>query len=155
LGDEARMPVQNLKLVGNCCVALCQHHPRDLLKEWLAQLPQWDREPRLTLWLRDIAGGPDTTYGREVSRLLPVAMVARALSPGCRYRYVIMLEGAENTGKSTLVRTLASPEWFYECTGGLEGKEAYMAIQGKWVAELPELHAMTKTEENRFKGFIT
>ena len=50
LGDDARMPVQNLKLVGRCCVALCQHHPRDLLQEWLAQLPQWDRAHSTHIW---------------------------------------------------------------------------------------------------------
>lgn len=155
LSGTARMVVTNLKLIGECCSALCQAQPRDLLREWLEELPPWDQHERLLYWLQDTAEAPGTTYCREVSRLLPVSMVARALHPGCRYRYVVMLEGQECTGKSTLVRTLVTPEWLYECSDNIEGKDAYIGIQGKWVAELPELHAMSKTAENRFKGFIT
>jgi predicted P-loop ATPase len=155
LGDVKRMSVYNLKLVGSCVESVCQKHPKDLLREWIDALPAWDGQERLLTWLHECAGTPKTAYTQEVSRLIPVSMMARALDPGCVYRYVVMLEGEERTGKSSLVRTLATREWLYECGQMLEGKESYMIIQGHWVAELPELHAMKKTDEPRFKGFIS
>jgi Virulence-associated protein E len=157
LGEEARMVVTNRKLVGDVVVDLCKAHPRDLLQEWFAGLQPWTQPetPLLDVWLVELAGAPDTTYGRDISRLLLVSMVARALSPGCQYRSVVLLEGPENTGKSKLVRALAGPEWSYECIIGLEGKEAYMAIQGAWLVELPELNAMNRTQESHFKGLVS
>lgn len=155
LGEQARMVVTQTKQVGSVVVALCQARSRDLLQEWLLALPPWDGISRLTRWIHELAGGENELCDQEIARLLPVSMVARALDPGCQYRYVVLLEGPENTGKSKLVRTLASPEWCYECVIGLEGKEAYMALQGAWLVELPELNAMTRTEESHFKGFVT
>jgi putative DNA primase/helicase len=157
LGEDARMVVTNRKLVGDVVVDLCKARPRDLLKEWLESLPPFEGPdtPLLDRWLIELAGAPDTPYGRDLSRLLLVSMVARAYEPGCQYRYVVLLEGPENTGKSKLVRVLAGPEWSYECIIGLEGKEAYMAIQGAWLVELPELNAMSRTEESHFKGLVS
>jgi putative DNA primase/helicase len=82
-------------------------------------------------------------------------MVARAMEPGCLYRYVVILEGPEETGKSTLVRALAGDGWYVELSMGLETKEAHMMLQGAWVAELPELDSLSRTEETRLKAFIT
>ena len=130
LGSQARMAVTNLKLVGHCCVEACKKRPRDLLQEWFAGLSPWDEVPRLETWLTDIAGSPATAAVRDVSRLLLVSMVARAFNPGCQYRYVVLLEGEEDTGKSSLVRALAGPEWLFECSHALEGKEAYILMQG-------------------------
>jgi predicted P-loop ATPase len=102
-----------------------------------------------------VAGVEKDAYGIDISRLLPVSMVARALNPGCQYRYVVILEGQEDTGKSKLVRTLASPEWYVELTKGLDNKEAHMLLQGAWVAEFAELDSLSRSEETRLKAFIT
>jgi hypothetical protein len=155
LGVNMKMPVRSLRLVERCLFAVCEQTPRDLLREWLDALPPWDGIERLTAWLSDVAGVEPDAYGMDISRLLPVSMVARALDPGCQYRYVIILEGSEDAGKSKLVRTLASPEWYVELTKGLDNKEAHMMLQGAWVAEFSELDSLSRTEETKLKAFIT
>jgi hypothetical protein len=155
LGTAMRMPIRSLRLLERCILQVCLHSPRDLLREWLHSLPRWDGIERLNTWLSDVAGTPCDAYGMDISRLLPVSMVARALDPGCQYRYVIILEGAEDAGKSKLVRTLASPAWYVELTKGLDSKEAHMILQGAWVAEFAELDSLSRTEETKLKAFIT
>lgn len=155
LCTEMAMGVSNSKLIRDCIVRQCQKAPKDLLQTWIHQLPAWDKIERLDMWLGDVADMPVREYEMAVSRLLPVSMIARALSPGCLYRYVVILEGAENTGKSTLVRALAGEEWYVELSGGLESKEAHMLLQGAWVAEMAELDSLSRTEETRLKAFIT
>jgi hypothetical protein len=150
-----QIPIRTLRLVQAALVQHCRATPRDVLQEWLHALPPWDRVPRLTEWLSDHAGAPKTAYGMDVSRLLPVSMVARALNPGCQYRNVIILEGPEDLGKSKLVKALAGPPWYRELSHGLEGKEAHMILQGVWLAELAELSSLSKTEDARLKSFIT
>ena len=102
LGDDMRMSCSNLALVQRCVVAQCQATPRDLLQEWLDGLPDWDTTTRLTTWLPQCAGTESGPYGAYVSAIVPVSMVARAFDPGCIHRHVVILEGAEESRKSTL-----------------------------------------------------
>jgi predicted P-loop ATPase len=152
---QVKIPIRSKSLVADALRYLCREKPRDLLREWLENLPSWDEIPRLDTWLQTYAHAPDNAYGRDVSRLLPTGMVARASDPGCQFRNVPILEGPENAGKTKLVRELATPEWYREVSHGLEGKEAHMRIKRAWVAELAELASLTKTEESRLKSFFT
>lgn len=154
-GGAERLPITSPRLLEQCVIARCKKYPRDLLQMWLHALPPWDQKQRLTSWLTDIAGAPQKPYTADVSQVLIVSMVARALMPGCHYRYVVIFEGAEEIGKSSLVRELAGPEWYVELSIGLETKEAHMMLQGTWVAELAELDSLSRTEDTRLKAFIT
>jgi putative DNA primase/helicase len=154
LGQQARIPIRSLRLVERCITAVCQQTARDPIVEWLDALPPWDGIERLESWLEDVAEAPGSAYGRAVSRLIPVSMVARAKAPGCLYRYVVILEGPEESGKSSLVRALGQ-RWYANMSMMLESKESHMAIQGVWVAELTELDSLTRSEENRIKSFLT
>jgi hypothetical protein len=151
----AEIPIRNLRLVQAALVYLCRQKPRDLLTEWLDTLPPWDKTERLTMWLHDYAHIDLDAYGMDVSRIIPVSMVARARTPGCQFRNVPIFEGDEECGKSKLVKALAGEGWYRELSHGLEGKEAHIILQGVWMAELAELSTMGKTEENRLKSFIT
>jgi putative DNA primase/helicase len=149
------MRIRSKHLIPTALAYLCHQRPRDLLREWLESLPPWDGMPRLHTWLPTYAHAPNDAYGGDVSRLLVVSPVARARDPGCQYRYVVILEGPENAGKTKLVRALATPEWYRELSHGLDGKEAHMRIKRAWIAELAELASLTKTEEARLKSFFT
>jgi len=149
------IPIRNLRLVQAALVQQCRSYPRDVLQEWLAALPHWDHISRLTEWLCEHAGAPKTAYGMDISRLLPVSMIARAENPGCQYRNVVILEGREDLGKSKLVKVLSGPSWYRELSHGLEGKESHMILAGVWLAELAELASLSKTEDARLKSFIT
>jgi putative DNA primase/helicase len=149
------MPVRSKHLVPTALTYLCHQQPRDLLREWIDQLPPWDKTPRLKTWLATYAHTSDDAYGQDVSRLLIEGPVVRALQPGCQYRYVVILEGPEDAGKTKLVRALATPAWYRELSHGLEGKEAHMRIKRAWIAELAELSSFSKTEEARLKSFFT
>jgi Virulence-associated protein E-like domain/Bifunctional DNA primase/polymerase, N-terminal/Primase C terminal 1 (PriCT-1) len=150
-----RMPIRNLKLVMQALRSRCMEHKRDVLQDWLGTLPPWDGEPRLTEWLCDHASVPKTAYTMAVARLLPVSMVARALQPGIQCRSVVIFEGAQDIGKSKLIKTLAGEAWYREVSGTLEGKEAHMLMKGAWVVELSEMDVLLRTEESRVKSFIT
>jgi Virulence-associated protein E len=149
------MPIRSKHLVATALTYLCHQCERDLLREWLEQLPAWDGTRRLASWLTTYAHAEAGAYAADISRLVPVSMVARALDPGCQYRFVVILEGPENAGKTKLVRALATPAWYRELSHGLDGKEAHMRLKRAWVAELAELSSLSKTEEARLKSFFT
>ena len=155
VADTCDIHLASTALMEKCLIATCHQHPTDLLQEWLKALPAWDSVPRLDDWLSDVADVTKDPYGMAVSRIIPLSMVARALNPGCLYRFVVILEGPEGSGKTSLVRALPGEEWYTELTKGLDNKEVFMLIQGAWVAEMAELDSLNRTEIARLKAFVT
>lgn len=154
MGREERISVRSPGLIEKAFRAVCQASPRDLIQEWLAAVPSWDGEPRLTEWFSDLAGAPKSAYGMDVSRLIFVSLVARGLCPGCRYRWVVIMEGPEETGKTSLLQAIGGP-WYGTLSVNLDSKEAHMMLKGAWLAELSELDSLRKSDEARIKSFIS
>jgi hypothetical protein len=155
--------VTNIALVGRAMDYVCRQQPRDLLQEWVAQLPTVEVTALLTTWLRTYAhvseAIPDA-YVEDVSRIGPVGVIARIVRPGCQFRYVIVLEGDEDAGKSELVKALAGEDeygnsWYVPLSAHLENKEAHMMLDGALLAELADLSSYTKTDESRMKALVT
>jgi putative DNA primase/helicase len=104
----------------------------------------WDRRPRVDRWLIDYCGAEDTPYVRAVGRKVLVAAVRRARQPGCKFDYMMVMEGPQGAGKSTALQILAGGQEnfsdariFGARTGG--EKEHQEQIGGVWVYEIAEL----------------
>ncbi|KQZ19466.1 hypothetical protein ASD50_08335 [Mesorhizobium sp. Root552] len=115
----------------------------------------WDGSRRLDTWLVDYCGAEDTAYTRAVGRRWMLSAVARALKPGCKADYCMILEGEQGIGKSTLLRRLASSEWFHDGLRDMTSKDASMALRGRWIVELPELSAMRRSDVEAVKAFLS
>ncbi len=115
----------------------------------------WDGKPRLDI-LFDLyfgAEGPDD-YLKAVSRGFAIGAVARVMQPGAKVDTVPVLEGPQGSGKSTAVRVLGEP-WNSENLPPLGDKEAALALQGVWIAEISELAAMRRSEIEQVKAFLS
>lgn len=135
-------------------VALCAHkHTINEVKEFLTSL-KWDGVKRLDTVIIDYLGATDTPFVRAASRKSIVAMIARAMMPGCKYDYMPILAGPQGLGKSTFLSILGQ-RWYSDSLQTFEGKEASEMIQGVWLNEVGELTGMTKSEANAVKQFLS
>lgn len=129
-----------------------QFHP---VRDYLSALV-WDGEPRLDTLFIDYLGVSDSEYSRAVTRLALVGAVTRVMAPGCKFDYMPVLVGAQGRQKSTMIRKLAvNDDWFTDSLITFDGKPAFEAINGKWLAEVPEMHAFDKATMNQAKAFIS
>lgn len=128
-------------------------HAQDPVRSYLESL-QWDGTPRLDTVFVDYLGAADTPYTRAVTRKALCAAVARAMQPGVKFDNMVILNGAQGIGKSTLLRTLGKG-WFSDSLKTFEGKEACELIQGVWLIEIAELEAMARSEVGRIKQFLS
>lgn len=115
---------------------------------------EWDGKERLDTLLIDYLGAEDTEYVREVTRKTLTAAVARIYTPGIKFDQMLTMIGPQGMGKSTLFNILAG-EWFSDSLTAVSGKEAYEALDGVWIMEIPELGAMKKAEREQIKMYLS
>jgi predicted P-loop ATPase len=85
-----------------------------------------------------------------------LAAVRRVRQPGCKFDFILVLEGPQGVGKSTLLRILAGDENFSDNEIlGYQKREQQEAVQGIWIYELAELDGMSKSEVTRVKLFAS
>jgi len=127
-------------------------HP---IREYLKKLV-WDGKPRLDTLFIDYLGVADSEYARAVTRKALVGAVARVMSPGCQFDYMLVFVGKQGRGKSSIIHKLAvKDDWFTDSLVTFEGSKAFEAVTGKWLIEVPEMHAFDRSTMNQAKAFIT
>jgi len=126
-------------------------HP---VREYLNKL-EWDGVHRLSTWLNQAFKSTDNEkYLSIVGPKVLVGAVARVMQPGCKMDNVMILEGEQGKGKSSVIRALFG-EWFTDAPLPIGDKDAYMVIQGKWGLEIAELDAFHKAEVTALKHFFS
>lgn len=125
-------------------------HP---VKEYLNNLV-WDRTPRLDSWLSDFLGVEDSAYSRAVGRKVLCAAVMRAFHPGIKFDHVLVLEGRQDLGKSTVVEILGGP-FASDAPVDPHSRDTVDHMQGRWFIEIAEMEVLRKTDEDALKAFIT
>ena len=115
------------------------HDINESVIDYLSSLV-WDSTPRLDRWLINCAGAADTPQVREASRKTLIAAVRRTRHPGCRLDQVLILEGPQGCGKSSLLRVLAIREAWFTDEFPLNPRGLVEATEGKWIVELTSLH---------------
>ena len=129
------------------------YHP---IREFIESLPEWDKVPRVDTLLMDYLGAGDTAYVRAVTRKTLCAAISRVLRPGCKFDSMLVLNGPQGVGKSTLIAKLAG-EWFSDSLnlGDTKDKTAAEKLQGYWILEIGELAGLKKAEVETLRSFLS
>jgi predicted P-loop ATPase len=139
-----------------------RHHYHPARERIEAQRGKWDGEKRLGMWLAHccrkegqfVSDDPLGKYLARVGTWLVMAICQRVLQPGCKFDYMLILEGPQGMGKSTLCRHLGM-DWFADTGLVLGDKDSYQNLQGILVYEWGELDSLTRAEVTKVKQFIS
>lgn len=129
------------------------YHP---IWEFFETLPDWDGVERADTLLIDYLGAEDTPYVRAVTRKELCAAYCRVYHPGIKFDSMIVLNGAQGIGKSTLIAKLGG-EWYSDSLNlsDMNDKTAAEKLQGYWIMEIGELAGMRKADLDKVKAFIS
>lgn len=129
------------------------YHP---IRSFIDQLPQWDGIERVDTLLIDYLGAEDSPYVRAVTRKTLCAAIKRVLVPGSKFDSMLVLNGPQGVGKSTLIAKLAG-EWFSDSLNLSDTKDKTAAekLQGYWILEIGELAGLRKAEVETLRSFLT
>lgn len=134
-------------------------HP---IRDWLQGLKH-DGRPRLDRWLVHVLGLDEARlkpaklrYLQLVGRYMLLGLVARVLSPGCKFDYTPVLEGKGGLGKSTLIKALVGTQYFSDTHFEIgSGKDPYEQLAGIWGYELSEMTALRRADSEQAKQFLS
>ena len=129
------------------------YHP---IREFFEMLPDWDGVERADTLLIDYLGAEDTPYVRAVTRKELCAAYCRVYHPGIKFDSMIVLNGDQGIGKSTLIAKLGG-EWYSDSLNlsDMNDKTAAEKLQGYWIMEIGELAGMRKADLDKVKAFIS
>ena len=128
------------------------YHP---IREMFESLPPWDKVRRAETVLIDYLGAEDNRYVRAVTRKSLCAAYMRVHYPGIKFDNMIVLNGAQGIGKSTLISSLGG-EWFSDslALSDMNDKTAAEKLQGYWILEIGELAGMRKADIDKVKAYF-
>ena len=128
------------------------YHP---LKDYLTSL-KWDGVNRLDTWIIDYLGVEDNSYSRDVGRKILCGAVKRAFCPGCKFDYMLILEGEQGIGKSTLIENLTG-QWYIDTDLSVSEnrKDLVDTLSSGWIVEVGDLAGFNKSDVEMLRAFLT
>ena len=129
-------------------------HP---VRDYLDELPKWDGVKRVEEILIRCLEADDTPYVRAVTRKTFAAAVARIYHPGIKFDSVLVFDGVQGIGKSTLFKDLVGEEFYSETLSltDMNDKSGAEKLQGFWIIEIAELAGMKKADIEKVKAFLS
>lgn len=141
-------------MVWDALVMVAKENTIDSAADYLKSL-KWDGTNRLETWLHDTYGTQNDVYHRAVGSNWLKGMVKRLVEPGCKFDYVLVLEGKQDLKKSMSLNVLVGREWYVETTMSTDSKDFFMQFLGKALIEFSEGETLSRTETKRMKAIIT
>ncbi len=130
----------------------CFHPIRDYLKTLT-----WDGTQRLSSLFGAYFITPEKKPLYEAaSRCFGIGAVARVYQPGAKLDTYPVLEGKQGIYKSSGIAALVPhKDWFSDTRIDLNNKDAYIALNGKWIYEVAELDSFRGVGSTRLKSFVS
>ena len=157
--------------VGYAIQAAAEENPYSSAQAALDRLPAWDEIDRIPRFFREVCGAQvaeegmseeqihnRALYFEAVARCFFISMAARILRPGCKVDTTVILEGAQGTRKSSLLRILAFDQdrWFSDSMADdLANKDARVHLRGKLIIELAEMSQLRSSKVESLKKFLS
>ena len=133
--------------------------PVDPFANWLHALPAWDRRPRCDYWLNVFQPADDTEPEvlQFVSRLIPMAVVKRALEPGCGADIMPVLVGPQGIGKSRCLKALMPvADWFSDSLSLHDELKVWVEKSlGPVLIEVAEMAGASRQETAKLKSILS
>lgn len=141
------------EMIYDAMIKVAKENAMDSAKDYVSSL-KWDKEARLDFWLSKTFGVEADEYHKAVASNWIKGLVKRIIDPGCKFDYVLVLEGEQGSKKSMSLSVLGR-DWHVETTMSTESKDFFMQFQGKAIIEFSEGETLSRTEVKRMKAIIT
>lgn len=116
---------------------------------------KWDGKKRIERIFIDLLDADDTELTRELTKKWMIAAVKRTLHPGCKFDNMIVLQGGQGIGKSTICEKLSMGFCNTVSLGEIGNKDLIDKLNKTWIAIIDEMDTFNKREMSTVKTFLS
>lgn len=127
---------------------------KNLVQDYLRSCV-WDGTPRLNSMLATFFGADQNEVNTLIGPKWMISAVARAMRPGCKADYMLILQGEQGMKKSMALEVLFGAAWTNSTHIQIDTKDAVSALRGKWLRVFEECDSLSKKDAPIVKAFIT
>lgn len=150
------LPSIKLEQVVQAFKTLGDRMPFDPFKAELEGLPAWDGTARVEEFPFRYLGAELQGITAAWAKHFFMQLLARTYQPGCKADEVLVLLGAQRTGKSTALRAIVGDPYFTDAlTFGDKPQEIVEKTHGTALAEIAELQGLSGRGADKNKAMIS
>ena len=116
---------------------------------------EWDGQSRIEELFIDLLEADDTRLNRYMTKTWFVAAVKRIFEPGCKFDNMIVLQGEQGIGKSSICDLISLKYSNNISLNEIGNKDLINKLNRTWIAVVDELDSFNKKEMSNIKTFIS
>ncbi len=116
---------------------------------------EWDGEKRVERLFIDLLDADDTELNRYMTKIWFIAAVKRIFEPGCKFDNMIVLQGEQGIGKSSICDLISLNFSNNVSLNEIGHKDLINKLNRTWIAVVDELDSFNKKEMSNIKTFIS
>lgn len=116
---------------------------------------EWDGQSRIESLFIDLLEADDTELNRYMTKTWFIAAVKRIFEPGCKFDNMIVLQGAQGIGKSSICELISKNFSNNISLNEIGNKDLINKLNRTWIAVVDELDSFNKKEMSNIKTFIS
>lgn len=149
---ERYVGIRSDSTIAHAINIVANKHSYNPVKCYLDNLT-WDGQKRIEKLFVDLLEADDTELVRTMTKLWFIAAVRRIYEPGCKFDNMIILQGVQGVGKTSLC-TLLSRDYSKQISM-LGEKDTVMGLNMSWIVLIDELNSFNKKEMSEIKDFLS
>ena len=115
----------------------------------------WDGKKRIESLFIDLLDADDTELNRVMTEKWMIAAIKRTLDPGCKFDNMIVLQGSQGIGKSTICERLAKGFFSTISLDEIENKDIIDKMNKTWIGIIDEMDNFNRKEMSKVKTFLS
>lgn len=115
----------------------------------------WDGKKRIETLFIDLLEADDTELTRVMTEKWMIAAVKRTLEPGCKFDNMIVLQGPQGIGKSSICERLAKGFFSTISLDEIDNKDIIDKMNKTWIGIIDEMDNFNRKEMSKVKTFLS
>lgn len=115
----------------------------------------WDGKKRIESLFIDLLDADDTELNRVMTEKWMIAAIKRTLEPGCKFDNMIVLQGSQGIGKSSICERLAKGFFSTISLDEIDNKDIIDKMNKTWIGIIDEMDNFNRKEMSKVKTFLS